>query len=660
MTSIWDEQESSIWDKQESFECSESTGQKVHSRNWSNRSNRNNNLGSQMRVDIAAGDCARFIGKGGENIRRMENDSNARIKVRSNEESCGRIPVTISGDKAAKDKAKELVDEFNKINIGSKTTQQNQNSSYDTGDSGFDWQQIIEDSSIQSEKRWVGLVEIKKNFYIEDADVAEMKPREVEKWRMDNNELQVEDISELKRKVLNPVSKFNQAFRHYPELLTQIDKQGFTKPSPIQSQVWPLLMSGLNVIGIAQTGTGKTLAFLLPALIHIEMQIKPRNERKGPTVLVLSPTRELALQIHKEVSKYSYKGINCNCIYGGGDRRAQIGLCRKGAEIVVATPGRFNDLKESGIIDVSDVTYMVLDEADRMLDMGFEPQIRKILLDIRPDCQKVMTSATWPTGVERMAVRYMDDPFRICVGSLDLTAAKTVEQIIEVIDEEDKQERLFMFMDEMKVDDKAIVFVGRRSSCDALASILHSREIFTSQSLHGGLEQTDRENIFEDFKSGQTRVLIATDLVSRGLDVVDVTHVINYDFPRNIEEYVHRIGRTGRAGRSGKSISFFTRNNWGVAAELIKILEKAQANVPDELPGMAERFQKMKERRAHDRQVYGGGSGRRGGRGGFHDNGGFHGNNRGGNGGGRGRGGYRDNSNGGFHGNSRGGRRDRW
>jgi len=590
---------------------------------------------SGIRVDIAAGDCGRFIGKGGENIRRMESDSNARIKILSNEESCGRIPVSISGDEVAKNKAKELVEEFNKLNMESNVSHQ----TYDNGDSGFDWQQIIEDSSVESEKRWVGLVEIKKNLYIEDDSVGEMKPKQVEQWRKENNELQVEDISDLKRKVLNPVLKFNQAFKHYPELLTQIDKQGFTKPSPIQSQVWPLLMSGLNVIGIAQTGTGKTLAFLLPALIHIEMQITPRNKRKGPTVLVLSPTRELALQIHKEVSKYSYKGIKCNCIYGGGDRRQQIQLCREGGEIVVATPGRFNDLKECGKIDVSDVTYMVLDEADRMLDMGFEPQIRKILLDIRPDCQKVMTSATWPPGVEKMAVRYMTEAFRVCVGSLDLTAAKTVEQIIEVIDEEDKQERLFMFMDDMKEDDKAIVFVGRRSSCDALASILHSKEIFTSQSLHGGLEQCDREQIFEDFKSGQTRVLIATDLVSRGLDVCDVTHVINYDFPRNIEEYVHRIGRTGRAGRSGKSISFFTRSNWGVAAELIKILEKAGANVPEELPGMAERFQKMKERRAHDRNVYGG-------------RGGYRGNREGGRGGNRGRGGYR--------GDRGGGRRDRW
>lgn len=186
---------------------------------------------------------------------------------------------------------------------------------------------------------------------------------------------------------------------------------------------------GLDCIGIAQTGTGKTLAFLLPALIHIDNQITPRNERLGPNVLVLSPTRELAIQIEQEVKKINYKGIKSVCVYGGADRREQINMCSNGVEIIIATPGRLYDLIQAGIVNVTSVTYLVMDEADRMLDMGFEPQIMKILLDIRPDRQTVMTSATWPPGVRRLATKYLLEPIQLYVGTLDLRAAKTVNQV---------------------------------------------------------------------------------------------------------------------------------------------------------------------------------------------------------------------------------------
>ena len=189
----------------------------------------------------------------------------------------------------------------------------------------------------------------------------------------------------------NPVITFQQAWTPYPGILEQILKQGFEKPSPIQSQMWPIALRGNDCIGVSQTGSGKTLAFLLPALIHIDKQTTPRKERTGPDALIMAPTRELALQIAGEVKKYSYKGIKSICIIGGEDRRAQISICEGGVEIVIATPGRLNDLVVGKHLDITSVSFLVLDEADRMLDMGFEPQIRRICSRLRPDRQTIMT-----------------------------------------------------------------------------------------------------------------------------------------------------------------------------------------------------------------------------------------------------------------------------
>jgi ATP-dependent RNA helicase DDX43 len=192
-------------------------------------------------------------------------------------------------------------------------------------------------------------------------------------------------------KIPTPVKTLKQAFCNYPEILDECKRQNFNKPTPIQSQLWPILLKGLDCIGIAQTGTGKTLAFLLPALIHIDNQPTPREKRVGPNVLVLSPTRELAIQIEQEVKKINYKGIKSVVVYGGGDRNEQASVCTSGVQIIIATPGRLYDLVSSGIVNITSVTFLVLDEADRMLDLGFEPQIMKLLLDIRPDRQTVMT-----------------------------------------------------------------------------------------------------------------------------------------------------------------------------------------------------------------------------------------------------------------------------
>nr|XP_025042493.1 probable ATP-dependent RNA helicase DDX43 isoform X3 [Pelodiscus sinensis] len=301
---------------------------------------------------------------------------------------------------------------------------------------------------------------------------------------------------------------------------------------------------------------------------------RPKDQRGGPGMLVLAPTRELALQVEAECSKYTYKSIKSICIYGGGDRKGQINVVTKGVDIVIATPGRLNDLQMNNFINLKSITYLVLDEADRMLDMGFEPQIMKILLDVRPDRQTVMTSATWPDGVRRLAKSYLKDPMIVYVGTLDLAAVNTVEQKVVIIPEEEKRAFMRYFIDTMKPKDKVLIFVGKKLTADDLSSDFSLQGI-PVQSLHGNREQCDREQALDDFKKGRVRILIATDLASRGLDVQDITHVFNFDFPRNIEEYVHRVGRTGRAGRTGEAVTLVTRNDWRIASELINILERA-------------------------------------------------------------------------------------
>ncbi|TDG43464.1 hypothetical protein AWZ03_010109 [Drosophila navojoa] len=475
----------------------------------------------------------------------------------------------------------------------------------------IDWEALNKASEIAQAKRWAKCPPLTKNFYKECPEVANLSEAEVAQLRLENNNISVSHVFEMQEgevcaPIPNPVWKFEQCFAEYPDLLAEILKQGFTKPSPIQSQAWPILLQGHDMIGIAQTGTGKTLAFLLPGMIHTEYQSTPRGTRGGANVLVLAPTRELALQIEMEVKKYSFRNMKAVCVYGGGSRKMQISDVERGAEIIICTPGRLNDLVQSGVIDISTITYLVLDEADRMLDMGFEPQIRKVLLDIRPDRQTIMTSATWPPGVRRLTQSYMKNPIQVCVGSLDLAATHSVKQVIEILqDDKDKFHVLCKFLDNMSKSDKIIVFCGRKARADDLSSDLSLRG-YSTQCIHGSREQCDREQAIADIKSGLVRILIATDVASRGLDIEDVSHVINYDFPRNIEEYVHRVGRTGRAGRQGTSISFVTREDWGVAKELIDILEEAQQEVPEELRRMSKRFSDMKQRRATEGGTRGG------------------------------------------------------
>jgi len=475
----------------------------------------------------------------------------------------------------------------------------------------INWKELYQNCEANKMAKWKDDPDIVKNFYEEHDEVTAMSAAAVAEFRKQNNNIVVMDLKdtaegESPRHIPNPVTTFEHAFEKHPDVLREIYKNKFVKPSPIQSQMWPMVLSGYDTIGIAQTGTGKTLAFLLPAFLHIEGQKKPRHLRKGPPVLIMCPTRELALQIRDECKKYSYHDLKCLCIYGGGNRREQMKLCAEGQDVIIATPGRLNDLVAVGVIDVSTVSLLILDEADRMLDLGFEPQIMKILLDIRPDRQTLMTSATWPEEVRRLARTYMTDPMTVFVGSLDLATVHTVTQYVEIVDNDEKLTRLFGFIKELQPDDKAIVFAGRKSTADHISSEFAMQGI-SVQCLHGDRDQEDREQALKDLKKGEVRILIATDVASRGLDIQDITWVINYDFPRNMEEYVHRVGRTGRAGKRGKAISFLVRQDWGQAQALIDILIEAEQEVPEPLQAMADRYKAMRERRGADFKPRGGG-----------------------------------------------------
>ncbi|EFN83479.1 probable ATP-dependent RNA helicase DDX43 [Harpegnathos saltator] len=587
----------------------------------SSKQNYNNNSNNRTRypedqessvVFIQQKDLGKFIGRGGSQIKALEQETNTKMNVDRNQNPHGKSAVTIYGSDTDRQRACDTIKKF----LGEESFSQEEANSTQKEEpkeidfNNFDWTQAYKECEEHQKRKLASMPPIKKDFYNEDPAVANMSEKYVADLRKNNNSIEVRYVFENKDstdtvKIPNLVETFEQAFKDYPDILEEIRKQGFQKPSPIQCQAWPILLSGQDLIGIAQTGTGKTLAFLLPALIHIDGQSTPRSERKGPNVLVMAPTRELALQIEKEVGKYSYHGIKAVCVYGGGNRKEQINIVTKGVQIVIATPGRLNDLVQAKVLDVTSVTYLILDEADRMLDMGFEPQIRKTLLDVRSDRQTVMTSATWPQGVRRLAQSYMKNPIQVFVGSLDLVAVHTVTQRVYLIDEEEKNNMMFDFFREMGVNDKVIVFFGKKAMVDHVASDLAVAGI-ECQSIHGDRDQCDREQALEDMKTGNVHILLATDVASRGLDIEDITHVLNYDFPRDIEEYVHRVGRTGRAGRTGESITFMTRKDWSHAQQLINILEEAHQEVPGELYKMAERYEAWKKKAELDGKGKGG------------------------------------------------------
>ncbi|KAJ0919274.1 putative RNA helicase [Helianthus annuus] len=363
-----------------------------------------------------------------------------------------------------------------------------------------------------------------------------------------------------------------------PELLREIYAAGFAFPTPIQAQTWPIALQNRDIVAIAKTGSGKTLGYLIPAFMLLRHC--NNNPQNGPTVVVLAPTRELATQIQDEAIKFGRSvRISCTCLYGGAPKGPQLKELERGADIVVATPGRLNDILEMRKVDFRQVSLLVLDEADRMLDMGFEPQIRKIVNEIPPRRQTLMYTATWPKEVRKIAGDLLVNPVQVNIGNADeLAANKSITQYVEVVPQMEKQRRVEQILRSEERGSKIIIFCSTKKLCDQLTRSIS--RTFGAAAIHGDKSQGERDFVLNQFRSGKSPILVATDVAARGLDVKDVRVVINYDFPNGVEDYVHRIGRTGRAGAKGVAYTFFSEQDWKHAPDLIKVLEGANQPVP--------------------------------------------------------------------------------
>uniref|UniRef100_A0A146UZN8 Probable ATP-dependent RNA helicase DDX46 n=1 Tax=Fundulus heteroclitus TaxID=8078 RepID=A0A146UZN8_FUNHE len=418
----------------------------------------------------------------------------------------------------------------------------------------------------------------RKNFYVEVPELAKMSPEEVNAYR-----LELEGIVVKGKGCPKPIKTWVQCGVSM-KILSSLKRQSYEKPTPIQAQAIPAIMSGRDLIGIAKTGSGKTIAFLLPMFRHI-MDQRPLEDGEGPISVIMTPTRELALQITKECKKLSKPlGLRVVCVYGGTGISEQIAELKRGAEIIVCTPGRMIDMlgANSGrVTNLRRATYVVLDEADRMFDMGFEPQVMRIIDNVRPDRQTVMFSATFPRAMEALARRILAKPIEVQVGGRSVVCSD-VEQHVLVIDEDQKFLKLLEILGHYQEKGSVIIFVDKQEHADGLLKDL-MKASYPCLSLHGGIDQYDRDSIINDFKSGVCRLMVATSVAARGLDVKHLILVVNYNCPNHYEDYVHRAGRTGRAGNKGYAYTFITDDQARYAGDILKALELSGSPVPPEL-----------------------------------------------------------------------------
>jgi len=427
--------------------------------------------------------------------------------------------------------------------------------------------------------RWdlVKLEKFEKNFYQEHPNVARRSPDEIQAFHAESQ------ITIKGRGVPKPIFNFEEG--GFPGfIMQQIYKQNWTRPTAIQAQGWPMALTGRDFVGIAQTGSGKTLGFILPAIVHISNQ--PYLERgDGPICLVLVPTRELAQQVQQVAAEFgSQSDIKNVCVYGGAPKGPQLRDIERGAEICIATPGRLLDFLEAGKTNMRRCTYLVLDEADRMLDMGFEPQIRKILEQIRPDRQTLMWSATWPKEVRGLAEDFLKDYIQVNIGALQLHANHNILQIVDVCTDNEKDRKLETLLEEImgEKENKTIIFVETKRRTDELTRKMR-RNGWPAMCIHGDKSQQERDWVLSEFRSGKAPILVATDVASRGLDVEDIKFVINFDYPACSEDYIHRIGRTARSNNTGTAYTFFTTSNMKQAKDLIEVLREAGQQINPKL-----------------------------------------------------------------------------
>ncbi|CAM8925040.1 unnamed protein product [Rhodiola kirilowii] len=446
-----------------------------------------------------------------------------------------------------------------------------------------------------------------KDFYEESASISGMSEQDVAEYRRSLS-IRVSGFD-----VSRPIQTFEDCGFSLP-LMNAIAKQGYEKPTSIQRQALPVVLSGRDVIGIAKTGSGKTAAFVLPMIVHIMDQPELKKE-EGPIGVICAPTRELAHQIYAEAKKFSRsQGIRVSAVYGGMSKLEQFKELKLGCEIVVATPGRLIDLLKMKALTMIRATYLVLDEADRMFDLGFEPQIRSIVGQIRPDRQTLLFSATMPPKVEKLAREILSDPVRISVGEAGM-ANEDITQIVHVIPSDgDKLPWLLEKLPSMIDDGDVLVFASKKATVDDVETQL-AQKGFKVAALHGDKDQSSRMEILQKFKTGTFHVLIATDVAARGLDIKSIKSVVNFDIARDMDMHVHRIGRTGRAGdKEGVAYTLVTQKEARFAGELVNSLVAAGQIVPEELTILAMkdgRFRSKRDsRRGGVKKGRNGGSGR--------------------------------------------------
>ncbi|MDX2472035.1 MAG: DEAD/DEAH box helicase [SAR324 cluster bacterium] len=359
-----------------------------------------------------------------------------------------------------------------------------------------------------------------------------------------------------------------EGFGLLPQLEENLKNLNYSTPTPIQSQAIPPLLEGRDLLGIAQTGTGKTAAFSLPLIQKLSQEALKMRPGKCRT-LILAPTRELASQIQKDIKCYS-EGLRLKSavIFGGVKQHNQVRALKGGLDLLVATPGRLEDLISQGHAKLDQVDYLVLDEADRMLDMGFLPAIKRILAQLPEKRQTLLFSATMPTGIAQLTKGFQEDPVRVEIDPESSTVDRITQEVVHV----PQTEKLGLLQTILKLDEveQVMVFSRTKHGAERLSKGVRAMKL-DCEAIHGNKSQNQRQKALDDFKAGTLKVLVATDIAARGIDVAGVSHVINYDLPEEPESYVHRIGRTGRAGREGVAISFCS----GPEVKKLKAIEKA-------------------------------------------------------------------------------------
>lgn len=418
-----------------------------------------------------------------------------------------------------------------------------------------------------------------KNFYEEHEEIQKLKEEDVKKLR--------ESLGINVSGALPPRPAISFAHFCFDEALVgAIRKSEYTQPTAIQSQAVPVAISGRDILGIAKTGSGKTAAFLWPMLVHI-MDQPEMQEDDGPIGLICAPTRELSQQIYLEAKKFGkVYNIRVACIFGGGNKYEQSKALKESPEIVVATPGRLIDHIKDNTTNLQRVTFMVFDEADRMFDMGFEPQVRSIANHVRPDRQTLLFSATFKKKVEMLCRDILTDPIRVVVGELG-EANEDVTQIVHIFENGANKwlwltQNLVRFTSEGSV----LIFVTRKLNSEELAENLKKNDLELLL-LHGDMDQFDRTKVIASFKKKEIPILVATDVAARGLDIPSIKNVINYDVARDITTHTHRVGRTGRAGEKGVAYTLMTPSDQNFAGDLVRNLEIANQLVPEELLELA-------------------------------------------------------------------------